>query len=258
MTETEHSIRLSPITRLSMSLDLEMNLDKSSAIFNEERYLRYLAMLAEAAKRREALSKSLVLADFLTLMVISGKNVIIPGTDMKLLEFPGAMQSTMLFASLSFMFLCTSFFNEQSYQAIVSQFSIRKGKRTALDPDFISASDTFLEFYLKIYRKKLNIWGDDFFTPKSRFLTFFGMLTLSIILSFTVLVLFHFILIGVAIQAAHSSAGWDPITTACSAFAILANLSGLLVVATMNKDFDFDIEGQPADRQSADAGEIVQ
>lgn len=248
-------IRLSPITRLSLTLGNEMNLDKDGTLFNDDLYRSYLTMYSEGIRRRDNIMKSVVIADLLLIMVVNGQTITVPGVGLSLIEFPGAHAATMIFASLAFLFFAIAFFNEQAYAAIVRQFSIRRAQRTQVDPDFLIAADTFHEFFLKLSRKKLNIWGPDFFEPKRSYLWFFSGLMFVLSATFGLLLLLHLSVITLAIYSSQTQHGWDATTTAISIFAALANIAGALILASMTRDFAFHVPaGMKGTAASSEAG----
>lgn len=247
MSEERLKLHLSPITRLGMTFARELAIDKSGTVFNEARYRGYLAMYAEAIRRRDNLARSVVFGDFLLLILLSGKSIIVPGISLAIIDLPAALEITLVFAAVAFLFASISFFNEQAYLSIVSQFHIRRASQIGVDPDFLLVSDVYQELFLKLYRRKLNIWGIDFLTPGRSYVRFFGAISLGATLAILVLISLHFVAMGAAIYTSCSRTGVDVVSGLCWSFAVVANVTGLLTVATMTKDFEFTVtEGLPA------------
>lgn len=235
-------LRLSPITRLGMTFHRELAIDKAGIFFNEERYQRYLAMYAEVVRRRDNLARSVVFGDFLLLIVLSGKSLVIPGLSLAVADLPAALEIALVFSAVAFLFLALNFVNEQAYLCVVTRFNIRRAGSVGVDPDFLTASDVHQELFLKLYRRKMNIWGIDFFTPGKWYVRFFGAISLGSTLALLVLISLHFVAMAAAIYTSASRVGVDFVSALCWSFAIIANITGLLAAVTMLKEFEFTAE----------------
>jgi hypothetical protein len=119
----KNEISLTPITRLSMTFDHELELDKAK-LFDEERYKKYLAMLELAEKKRDGTFKSLFLLDALVAVVLSGKDIKITGTDISITDLPAVLECLTVASSFACMFAAISFTNWLCYSQVVSQFNI--------------------------------------------------------------------------------------------------------------------------------------
>ncbi|MGK9199427.1 hypothetical protein [Sinorhizobium meliloti] len=217
-----------------MTLDIEMSLDKEGVVFTPELYQKYLSMHREALSRRDATLKSVVLSDVILALLLFGKNITIPGTTLGIQDIPAALHTVAVFSSFNFMMLGVAFFNEQAYQSIVSQFNIRRSKTLEIDPDFLTAADSFTEFHIKLFRPKMNIWGVDFFHPGLGFRMFYGFLSMLLLFGILAVLALHLFIV--------SFAGYETLTGALlpTAFCIILgviNLAGVLV--TLVPSFGF-------------------
>lgn len=244
-------IRLTPITRLMMTLDIEMSLDKGQAVFSDERRLKYQVMHAEALRRRENLLRSLVFLDAASMLLLYGKSVTIPGLGVNLLDIPAGLEVATVLAALAFMFLALAFFNEQAYQAIVNKFGERHARPSAIDPDFVNAGENFFEFYLKLYRGKMNIWGEDFYRPGLPYRVFFGALTWALMLALFGVFLLHLLASGAVAASLWSQPSDFYISQAVAAFGVSVNIIGICVFMSMNWAFQFSIVDPPTSASAA-------
>lgn len=233
-------INLSPLTRLTMTFDRELDLDSAGAL-GDEAYAGYKEQHQNSIAKRDSMAKSLVLVNTVLFLLINGKGWKIPGMEADISTLPAIKEIVLLYSSLCFFFLCITFVNEQCYAGLVGQYGIRKSRASSIDPDFVNASKFHYDFYLKIYRAKMNIWGVDFFESRRPFTVFSGAIvamTVGILLLFPVI---HFLLIFLA---ALKITGNDWIVWGkVFYFSVIAliNISGFVMVWAMLKDFSFDI-----------------
>lgn len=210
-----------------MTLDIEMSLDKDGVVFTPELYKQYLSMHREALSRRDAILKSVVLADVVIALLLFGKNIAIPGTTLAIQDIPAALQTVAVFSSFNFMMLGVAFFNEQAYQSIVSQFNIRRSKSLGIDPDFLTAADSFTEFHIKLLRPKMNIWGVDFFHPGLGFRIFYGFLSMLLLFGILAVMALHLFVVGLA---GYKTLTGDFLPTVFCIMLGLINLAGVLTM----------------------------
>jgi hypothetical protein len=247
----DRTIRLSPITRLTMTLSHEMDADCNGAIFNDERFQKYLGMYSIAVRRRDNMLKSLVLLDGITLILLFGKTLTIPGIGLNLAEIPAALEMVTTTGAICFLFLSMAFVNEQTYVAILNRFNNRRALASAVDPDFVAASESYFEFVIKLYRKKFNIFGFDFYEPGSGYRWFFGSLYAALNLILIVILLFHLLTVAIAIKTMVAVSTQAVLSYTAISIILLATICGLLMSGTMLKSFDFTISDSPYPDKSA-------
>ncbi len=100
-------IKLTPITRLSMTLDVEMNLDKTN-IFNQKTYNSYLEMQKLSEAKLEKLIKSIFLTDALLFWTINGKDWAIPSLGIQVSSIPAVTEILLFASAITFFFLCAA------------------------------------------------------------------------------------------------------------------------------------------------------
>lgn len=194
-------------------------------------------MYGEAVARRDRLARSTLLLDGLLLMVINGQNLQIPGLGVELINLPGIIPALVIAASLAFAFLCIAFFNEQCYQALISVMNDRRAR--AADADFLTASDVFQEWIVKLYASRMNHATFDFFEPGKAYVRTFSTVLIWMTVTVVLLVFIHFGVIAAGAKAMTVRSGWDVWTMGPIAFAAMANIAGLFVAASSNMDFHF-------------------
>lgn len=238
MAEANENImlKLSPNVRLRMTFEREMILDKEEKVFNDNIYHKYIKMYERATTRQDALMKSFMMADGLLAIFLFGKDFSIPGISISIRDFPAALEILTLFASFSFMILCLAFANAQAYMAICSQFANRTAQKYNIDPDFISASDIYTEFHIKLFRPKMNIFGIDFFEAGRGYRWFYSSLSFLLSLAMMSVIALHISIICYAIWLIFSM-NWISILVCCAA--IIINLSGLL--SNIAPSFNFKV-----------------
>jgi len=131
--------------------------------------------------------------------------------------------------------------NEQCYSGLINQYGIKDSKLSEIDPDFINASKQFTELFLKVYRAKMNIWGDVFFLSRRPFAWFSVSLTLLIVLVVLLFPLMHFLMIwGASMRVLENQ--WSLLGQVL--FIVMMwtiNLAGVLMVTFLLRDFTFDL-----------------
>ena len=216
-------VRLSPIVRLRQTFDIELNLDKGN-VLGRETYEKYLGLF---------------IMDAALFLIMSGQNWSVPGFGVEVSSIP-AVQEILLFATaLSFFFLCGYFVTNQCYIAIIDQYGNRIVNSDLVDPDFFNASRKHFDFFLKLFRPKLNIWGIDFYQHGRAFAIFSWIITTITILVVLTLPAAHLLLTWTAteriLQSDLGSLGKYFLTGAVS----LVNFAGVLMVFGAFKDFNF-------------------
>lgn len=228
-------LSFSPNIRLRMTLAREMDLDPNGEVFSDDLYSRYLAMLGTANARQEGLIRSLTFTDVGLAILLMGKSITIPVLNIGLSELPAAREALSILASLGFLFLCLAFHNLQYYTAVVEVFAQKRVSSKEIDPDFVAAAYTYTEWFVKLYRNRMNIWGVDFFLPGRGYRLYYGALAILLTLSILGMVLVHFALIG---WAAYGTAlnGWAFVLYITVMIAI--NLTGIMVAVTPSFEFN--------------------
>lgn len=227
-------LKFSPNVRIRMTVAEEMALDKDGLIFTDALREKYLAMHKQAVARQDATLKTLIFADLALALLLFGKNIGLPGTTLSLQDIPAATQVFTALASFGFLTVALAFLNAQTYQAVIEQFDVRRTKATAIDPDYLTAADTFSELYLKAFRRQMNVFGQDFYDPGKGYKRYYFLMVLLISLSYASILLLHLSAIAAGIWATWS-VGWMPILF-CIAV-VLMNTTGILVNVLLSFDF---------------------
>ncbi len=228
-------LALSPNVRLRMSIAEEMRLDTENQVFTDDLQAKYISMHHEADRQQQTSIRGLLLADVGLALILFGKNLKIPGTDLGIQDIPAAMEVLTVFASFCFLVFCQAFANAQSYQAILEQFSIRKAVKLGIDPDYLTYGDVLSQVYLKAFRTEMNNFGRDFFTPGRRYRNFYGFVTLLLGLSWGSIFILHLTVVGAGVW--HSIGAtwlWWPFAGAM----LIIHLTGLLMNLLLNFRFD--------------------
>ncbi|WP_429807074.1 hypothetical protein [Ensifer sp. B1-9] len=237
--ETDHGpfrLKLSPGVRLRLTMQREMQLDPDGAIFTSALYEKYLSMHRLAISRQEGNLKALVFTDIGLAMLLFGKNVTIPGTSLGLHDIPAGIQVLTALSSFTFLILSLTFLNSQLYQAIIEQFSIRTAEQKQIDPDFLTAADTFTELYVKAFRGKMNIFGIDFYDAGRGFRAYYGSLLILLVAAFISILLLHLAIIGYGVWL---SLNWSWLSALFVSSVILTNLAAVAV--NLATEFSFTI-----------------
>ncbi|PTM57183.1 hypothetical protein [Phreatobacter oligotrophus] len=229
-------IKISPIVRFMFTVEREIALNPD--LKTRKAYKRFLLRLSEAERRRDNLMRSFVVLDIFAMLFINGSRLQTPIFGVKISEIPIALEALTLLASVSFVFFAISFVNWQAYSAIVDQYAIRDARSHGGDPEFATASDRLSEFFIKIFRSKMNIWNYDFFetTPTARRIFFLvSAFMFAIFFSF---LLMHYSAIGVSI---YMSSGNMPLLAFLpySLFVVLANIAALAFLVLLSTPMNF-------------------
>ena len=156
-------------------------------------------------------------------------------------EIPAVQEILLFLASMSFYFFCAAFVTSQCYGGIIDQYGNRIVDSRIIDPDFFNASRKHYDFFLKLYRPKMNIWGEDFYQHKWGFGVFSWFMNFIIVAVVMLLPITHLALI--------LSASWQIYATDWNVYAkwfllaatAIVNFGGLAMVVGMSKDFTFNV-----------------
>lgn len=233
-------IKLTPLTRLTMTFDRELSLD-SEGLLRGPVFEGFLEHHKVAVQRRDQMIKALIIANSVLFLLLNGHGWRIPGFDLDIASLPAVVELTSLYVSVGFLFLCIAFVNEQCYSGILNQYGIKDSGPSAIDPDFVNASKQFTELFLKVYRSKMNTWGADFFISRKPFAWFSAVLMCLILIVLALFPLLYFMMIwGSAMRILENQWG---LVGQMLFIAMLAtiNLAGVVMVAFLLKDFSFDL-----------------
>ena len=233
-----NEIRLSPIVRITMTFNKELNIDKNG-VFGQETYENYIERYREALQKQDQLIRVLCTQNALLFLILNGQNWTLPIIGVQISEIPAIQEILLFSASMAFYLMCTAFITSQCYGGIIDQFGNRIVDSNLIDPDFFNASRKHYDFFLKLYRPKLNIWGEDFYQHTRGFSIFSGLMNIIMIAVILLLPITHFALIG--------SASWQVYNSDWNAYAkwflllatAIINFGGLALVLGMSKNFTF-------------------
>lgn len=164
-------ILLSPVTRLSLTFDNEISLD-NKGIFTLETYQEYISMMERIEVRRDLLIKNMLIIDAILYLLLNGQHWNLPYIDISVSDIPSVLIVVSILSSLQFFLVCLYQVNHDSYVAIVYQIGHRISRDQLIDPDFITASKLPFLFVPKIFREKMNLFGDDFYQSERPFVLF--------------------------------------------------------------------------------------
>ena len=238
--ERTFKIRLSPLSRLYFTLDREVALGRD--IFSEPaRYERFLKMHELAERKRDLIIRNMLALDSIVLLLIFGKAFTIPGLNVSINDIPAAREVVTFAASLTFQFAALAFLNWHGYAAIVDTINIHKFNGSGVDPEFVAASDRFLEFFVKLYRPKMNIRGIDFAEPSKQYMIMARIVNFLLMTSVASFLLLHLTVVFVSGRESINSLPSSLLLYVYLAFLVFVNLGGLLIWTTTTRDFEFTV-----------------
>lgn len=133
--------------------------------------------------------------------------------------------------------------NWHGYSAIIDTINLHRSRESGIDPDFLSAPDKYLEFVAKIYRKKMNIHGEDFVIPGRTYQIVSFLVGFLVFVTMLSLLCLHVVVVTVSIRETLSSFGGGALNTfliySYIAFLTAANLGGVLVFVATGRSFQF-------------------
>ena len=240
-----NTLKLTPITRLSMSFDHELDLDDGNE-YTEKVQANYLLILAKSEKQRDDVLKLLVMLDAVLAVLLTGSKLSIPWIGLSTTELPAVLEIVTALSSVVYFFVALFFANALCYAMVVDQFKVRTARKAALDPDYLVASEKLFIFPIKMFRSKLNIWGADFYSPD------WGFKALAIWIEFVTALVFigfgvaHFCLFGYSAWTTLNKSGPALFQYIYVLITLILNLGGLSVFVFSNKDFSFKmLEASP-------------
>jgi hypothetical protein len=194
-----HTLKLSPLARLYLTLDNEFQRDPSF-VADEARYKRLLDMLKLSEQKRDSLLRNFMILDAIALLLLFGKSISVPVINTSLSEIPAARDILIFFSSFTFQFAAVAFLNWNSYSAIIDTINLQRSRQTGIDPDYISASDKFFEFAVKLYRTKMNIRGTDYVVPGRAYQIVSQIIISLLVTTMLSLLCLHLIIVGVSLR----------------------------------------------------------
>ncbi|WP_433762643.1 hypothetical protein [Brucella anthropi] len=255
MSDEYTTINLSPYSRLALTFQEEMKRDEDGRFFNDNLYQSYIQMYKEAVKRRDAIFKSVILLDFIALLVYYGRDIKIPVVNVGFSDVPGGFLSIVLLSSLSFLFFAISFANEQFYKCIAHQFNVRKAEKLGIDPDYLSAADIFEDIALKVFRRRMSIFTKDYYEPSKGYRVAFGSMTTAMLVVVMLMFSMH-LFFSISVSAlTYTSQSKSLLTILLASATIITNIVSLAILLTQNISFKFNFAWRVIDqshRQSFD------
>lgn len=243
-------VRISPIFRLRRSFDMELNIDKGR-ILGPETYEKYLEMQRSVEQKQDHLIRSLFLLDAALFLIISGQNLSVPGFGVQVSSIPAVQEILLFVTAMTFFLVCGTFVTNQCYIAVIDQYGNRFVNSDRVDPDFFNASRKHFDFFLKLFRPQMNIWGMDFYQHGRGFAIFSWMITIITALVALTIPVAHLLLTWSATQILiESDMGAFGKYFLTGAIALI-NFSGVLMVFGAFKDFDFFLVGGASEGELA-------
>ena len=233
-----NTIRLSPLSRLTMSFDQELNLDNNK-VLGLDTYEKYLDRYKDAEAKRDKLLAGLAKQLSILFLVLFGQDWTIPVLDVQLSSIPAIREILLVTTSLTFFMLCTSFVTHLCYGGIIDQYGNRIVNSNVVDPDFFNASRKHYDFFLKVYRAKLNIWGGDFFESAKGFRRFSVAINTIFVAIIIAMISVHFLIVGFACWQIFISEANIAVKVIIAIVVSVVNFAGVALVVGLNKKFDF-------------------
>jgi hypothetical protein len=205
----------------------------------------------------------MLVLDAIALLLLFGKGIAIPGLGIGLSDIPAARETVTLLASLAFQFATLAYVNWHGYAALIDSINLHKSRATGVDPDFLSASDKFQEFAVKLYRRQMNVHGQDFAVPGFWYRAVSIFVVALITASALSFVCLHLAVVVVSVRETLLAFPGGLLLFAYIFFLGVANAGGVLVLATLHKSFAFDVpSGEPRrsanqTKQSRDAAPVA-
>ncbi|NEH81307.1 hypothetical protein [Rhizobium ruizarguesonis] len=234
---------MTPLTRLTMALEAELELAKDPQM-EADLAAKYLERVNETAQRRDATLKSLVVFDGLLAIAASGRNITVPGINISMADIPAILEGLIGITSASVYIFSFSFTTWLCYSQIHFVFSKRIAARHNLDPDLISFAQTASEPTLKMFRSKLNIWGEDWHRSGNAFSGMVAAYSISNNIFFIMAPLLHLSLMYYAASRMIKLQDFDFIHIVFYAWVVLAHVLAIFtwVVPSVPFSFQMDVE----------------
>lgn len=246
-------IKISPLTRLSQSLDLEMNIDKDGVLKGLSE--KYIDRLAISENKRDSLFRSLFLIDAALAILISGSDLKLPLTELTTSEIPAIIEIVTAISAVTMVFGAVAFINWAAYDAIVRQYAVRHARPSHIDPDFINAAETHIELTLKLLRIRFNVWGVDFHEPGRGFRSYSILVHVLISALFILFPILHYALTYLSFQITIETNGLGLTYIIYIFVVVLCNILAILVFAGSYLNFRFfvDLAEEPASTPKSDS-----
>lgn len=234
------TIKLSPIERLVYSLEKEVALDKFG-VYSIELLNEYIATQVKVQEKFDRLIKSLAASQVFAFAVLVDVEIDFLGAtfssrgDLSLLLALGLL-------SVGVFITATTFVTNQCYMAVIHRMSRMVVDSDVMDPDFYTAAKIPNDLFLKIFRGKLNIWGEDFYSSGGSFMLFSWVVHALLMVALCVIVLAHGVLVFLVCLDVWSL-DWGVFERlACLGFGFLMNFGAIVVVVGGNREFEFKEE----------------
>lgn len=241
-------VRTNPLARFADTFTFEMELD-TAGVFGRETYENYIVRHADADRRSEALLRSLFYMDAILFLLLTGQEWSLPFTGTSIAQIPAVVEITVFLTSITFFMACAFFVSRQCYSAILDRFSNKIVDSDRIDPDFYSASRVHFDFYLKIFRAQLNLFGTDYLVSGSGFRAFSFLLYLITLLVLLILPSAHLVLMwsgGVEVW----NSDWQQVFKWFFLLSVFAmNFSGLAMVVGLTINFNF-VAPEPENKEA--------
>ena len=194
-----------------------------------------------AEKKRDLLIRNMLILDALVLLLLFGKSITIPGLNVSINDIPAAREVITFFASLTFQFAALAFLNWHGYAAIIDIINVHKFRDSAVDSDFLSSADKFMEFFVKLYRARMNFRGIDFAKPGKLFTITGRVVTFMLMTSVASFLLLHLTVVFISARESVATMTSGFLLYIYILFLFFVNVCGLMIWVTTNREFHFTI-----------------
>ncbi|MER8772136.1 hypothetical protein NKH63_25845 [Mesorhizobium sp. M0960] len=233
-------IRLSPMTRLYATFDLELEIDKQGTLNNLRG--KFIERLVVAEQKRDATIRSLFYIDAALAILVSGKSLKVPFFDIATSDLPAILEIVTATGAIAAVFVVIAFINWASYDTILNQFAIRDAQPTFIDPDFIQAAEKQTELTMKLLRKKFNIWGVDFHEPGRAFSTYAWITAILFNALCILFPILHFILTAMSLNQTYVHSDMGAVYIIYFGVVSLANFLAVWIFVGAYRDFTFFVD----------------
>lgn len=232
-----------------MTATYEEDLDRINSPQFEEKLLEQIGQrFGEATVRRDNIVRALFILDFVLAVLVSGKNLKIPGTEISTQDLPAVME---IVTGLSSFAICTasmSFATWLCYSQLLWALTQRTARKIDIEGAILRDFDHFNELSVRLFQRRIAIAGEELFSPKFLFNAVLLVHDICTKILFGIIPLMHILLVGYAVTLVIERSGFTVLHSLLYAAVVVGHVLALIFWFAPNATFGFRLRTSPFSR----------
>lgn len=250
--------KTTPLYRLTATYDED--LDKLADPNLDEKLADQLVQrLAEAQSRRDNNLRALVIVDALLAVVISGKNLIIPGLGISTQDLPAAIEVLVAVSTFALLATAVGFTTWLCYSQLLWTVKQRAARKADIAGGIFTDSEHFNEMSVRLLQRSIANAGTELFSPMRGFTVLIFVFEFCYKIVFGLVPFLHLSLIGYGFMLIFERSGVDPLRGLLFTIVLLGHVLATIIWFSPSIEFRFKLrrgeytrgDSQPSSRTTS-------